>query len=83
MLKGIATEKDFGTFESVKDYARVVRRLAEEYGLFFVPLQNALNIAAEKFGAEKYLFDGVHPSLARAGLIADEWLKVFKEKVDL
>lgn len=83
VLKGTATEEQFEQVEKVKDYARVVKQLAAEYGLFFLPLQEKLNEAAKKFGAEKFLYDGVHPSLAGAGLIADAWLKLFKEKVDL
>ena len=83
VLKGAATEEKFDQFEKVKDYAKIVKKLAEEYGLFFLPLQEQLNEAAEKFGAEKFLYDGVHPSLAGAGLIADAWLKLFKEQIDL
>lgn len=83
VLKGTATEERFEQFEKVKDYAKAAKQLAEEYGLYFLPLQERLNEAAEKFGAEKFLYDGVHPSLAGAGLIADEWLKLFKERIDL
>lgn len=83
VLKGTATEERFKQFEKVKDYAKAAKQLAEEYGLYFLPLQERLNEAAEKFGAEKFLYDGVHPSLAGAGLIADEWLKLFKERIDL
>ena len=35
-----------------------------------------------KFGAEKYLYDGVHPTVAGAKLIADEWLKAFGSIVE-
>ena len=78
VLKGSATEEQYADFLKVKDYAKVVKRLAEEYSLYFLPLQKILDEAAEKFGADKFLYDGVHPSLAGAGLIADAWLNLFR-----
>lgn len=82
VLQGSATEENFQRFSEVYKYAEVVKKLAEENGLYFLPLQNKLNEAAEKFGAEHYLYDGVHPMVAGAKLIADEWVKLFKEKIE-
>ncbi len=82
VLKGAATEEHYADFLKVKDYAKVVKRLAEEYSLYFLPLQKILDEAAEKFGADKFLYDGVHPSLAGAGLIADAWLNLFRNEID-
>lgn len=82
VLKGVATEMRYDEFLKVKEYAKVVKRLAEEYNLNFVPLQERFDLAAEKFGAEKYLYDGVHPTVAGAKLIADEWLKAFGSMVE-
>ena len=82
VLKGVATEMRYDEFLKVKEYAKVVKRLAEEYNLNFVPLQERFDLAAEKFGAEKYLYDGVHPTVAGAKLIADEWLKAFESMVE-
>ena len=76
VLKGVATEMRYDEFP------KVVKRLAEEYNLNFVPLQERFDLAAEKFGAEKYLYDGVHPTVAGAKLIADEWLKAFGSMVE-
>lgn len=82
VLKCTATEEKYNMLLKVKDYAKVVKRLAEEYSLHFLPLQKKLDEAAEKFGADKFLYDGIHPSLAGAGLIADEWLNLFKNEVE-
>lgn len=79
VLKGTETASNYDYFLQVKDYAKVVKKLAAEYGLYFLPLQDRLDRAAAKFGAEYYLPDGVHPSISGAGLIADEWLKLFAE----
>ena len=78
VLHGTATDEHYREFLYVKEYAGVVRRLAEEYGTVFVPLQEAFDRAAERNGAGRYLFDGVHPSVVGAKLIADEWLKAFR-----
>lgn len=83
VLKGEATKEDYDMFLKVREYAKVVKLLAEEYSLHFLPLQKNLDEAAEKFGADKFLYDGVHPSLAGAGLIADAWLKLFKKEIDI
>lgn len=76
-LHGVATDERYAEFLQIKEYAKVVRRLAAEYGAVFVPLQEALDRAAAENGADWYLYDGVHPSVVGAKLIADEWLKAF------
>ena len=81
VLKGVATDSEEGQWEhflQVKEYAKVVQKLAQEYGAHFVALQDKFDEVAEKYGAENYLYDGVHPATAGAKLIATEWLKVFK-----
>ena len=56
-------------------------KVAEEYSLPFVALQKTLSEAAEKYGDDKVLYDGVHPVSLGAALIAKEWLSVFKKEV--
>ena len=75
--KGSATEEKFDEFLPVFDYARVVKKLADEYGLTFVDLQTPFDQAAEQYGAETLTHDGVHPTMRGAVLLADEWLKAF------
>lgn len=84
VLRGLATsatEERWERFCEVREYAKVVKKLADEYGAYFVPLQDTLDALAEKNGAETYLYDGVHPSATGAKLIASEWLKVFEKAV--
>ena len=81
VLKGSCTTEKFGRFQEVYRYAEVVKKLAERYCLYFLPLQEKFNSASEKFGVEKYLFDGVHPNVAGAALIADAWVELFREKI--
>ncbi|MBQ8374069.1 MAG: SGNH/GDSL hydrolase family protein [Clostridia bacterium] len=81
VLHGRATDFDdkYEDFQQVKSYAAKARELAEEYGLTFVPLQEKFDEAAEKYGEQYYLYDGVHPDVAGAALIAGEWLKAFEK----
>ena len=84
VLQGCATVDDgdkWQRFLEVYAYASVVKKLAEEYGLYFLPLQEKLSQEAKGNEAE-YLADGVHPAAAGAKLIADEWLKAFKNKIE-
>lgn len=77
VLKGSATEEHYQEFCDVKEYAKVTKKLAEEYGAGFVALQEKFEQAAELHGAVHYLYDGVHPDIAGGRLIAEEWLSVF------
>ena len=78
ILEGAATSARMNDFADVYQYAKVVKKLAEEYGLYFLPLQEKLSQAAAN-GVENLLADGVHPAEAGAKLIASEWLKKFDE----
>ena len=79
-LKGKATETKFEEFSILFDYAKVCKKLAEEFNCEFLPLQNKLDYYAEKYGDTVCLTDGVHPAPFGAKLIADEWLKLFNDK---
>lgn len=81
VLKGAATELNYERFLEVKQYAKAVKQLAEKYSLEFLPLQDAFDKVAEKTQAKFYLYDGVHPDIAGARLIADEWIKLYNEKI--
>lgn len=82
MLRDSAAEIDTIKWDcnpGVREYAKTVRKLAKEYGLAFVPLQDKLSALAEKNGAKYYLYDGIHPTPVGSKIIATEWLKTFKE----
>ncbi len=82
ILEGSATKEAYEELLEVKEYAKVVKTLAEEYGLPFVALQEKFDECAKQYGVETYLKDGVHPTFAGGNLIAREWLKLFKEKIE-
>lgn len=83
-LKGTATNviADKGFFEILKKYREEIRNISTEYGLPLVLLQEKFEEAAKKYGAEELLFDGIHPDMAGAMLIANEWLKTFEKMAE-
>ncbi len=87
VLKGTATESNdaqpdrWQRFTEVYKYAEVARKIAKDYNIPFVELQKDLSALAEKHCAEKYLADGVHPNVAGASLIGENWIKVFKKEI--
>ncbi len=80
ILHGSVVDAKYEEYLEIERYARVVEKLAKKYGLTFVPLQEKFRLAAEKYGVEPYIVDGVHPNIAGATLIAEEWLKAFKRE---
>lgn len=78
VLRGTATDEAFDKFSEVKEYAKVVKKLADEFSATFVPLQAAFDSAGEKYGNSEILFDGVHPTLKGAVVLGNEWLRAFK-----
>ena len=86
VLTGTATGEEgseaFEKFSAVKSYAKVIKKIAEDYGLYFLPLQEKLDDAAKKWSPAAFLADGVHPAMAGAKLIANEWLSCFENVVN-
>lgn len=82
VLHGSGSDVNFEHFTQVADYAAAVKALAEEFGAHFLPLQKLLEEATARANPDTYLYDGIHPTAAGAKLIADEWLRLFKTKID-
>ena len=62
-----------------ENYSRVrdmLRSLAEEWNIAFIPYQDIFDRACESASASVYLSDGVHPTAAGHYIMAQEWLKV-------
>lgn len=81
VLKGRATRERYNEFLTVKDYAKVIKTLSEKYGLYFIPLQAKFDEYSSKYGVESLLYDGVHPNIAGATLIANEWINFFNKEI--
>lgn len=80
VLEGPSTTANIDYFRTeTAKRAAAAKRVAEKYGIKFIPLQEKFDEAAKKAPAEYWLLDGVHPSAAGHELIAREWIKAFKE----
>ena len=84
VLPGTVTREDgrLEAFNKIRKYAVVARKLAKEYNLAFVALQDKLDEMAKKYGEKYFLYDGIHPDIAGINLIAEEWLKIFKTQIE-
>ena len=65
----------------LKPYAEEARKIAEEFNLPFVALQEKLEKLIDIYGLYNAFYDGGHPNIIASKVISDEWLKVFKEQV--
>ena len=79
VLCGSSTEEKFEEFLRVKDYAKVAKKLSDEFNTYFVPLQKVFDEKGALYGNNVLLKDGVHPTVKGAAILAEEWLKVFEK----
>lgn len=78
ILKGKETQENWEPFYAeLRKYAALIQKIAEKYGLCFVPLQDVFNRAAEQFSPDHWMIDGIHPTVEGAALLAGEWMKAF------
>ena len=81
VLKGELTESHVEECLRVREYANAIKNLAKKYFLEFLPLQEDFDSRAEQTCAKDYLYDGVHPNVLGARLIADKWIKLYSRKL--
>ena len=82
VLRVAENEEKYDELLAVKEYARVVKRLAEEYSLPFFPFQDLFDRKAEEYEPKCWLWDGVHPTRGGAKLMADRWLEMFRSEIE-
>ena len=85
-LRGTATDDSedcpnkWEIFRSeVEKRAEKAKKVAEKYGLSFIPLQAKFDEAAKSTENSYWLSDGVHPTAAGHELIKREWLAEFEK----
>ena len=79
-LKGEANKTVYGKFrKEVELRAQAAKRIAENFGLTFIPLQAELDSLAKNTDNSWWLGDGVHPTPAFHRVIADKWLRCFEK----
>ena len=82
VLPGTATDEHWDYFSTeVPLRAAAARRVADDYHLIFVPLQCMFDDACQNAPASYWLADGVHPTPFGHRLIANAWIKAFRENI--
>jgi len=82
VLRAAATDAAWDIFASETALrGAVVKKIAEENGLIFLPLQKMFDDACKIRPADYWLADGVHPTPAGHQLIADAWIDAFEKNV--
>ncbi len=78
VLCASATEAKWDFFSTeVPLRAAAAKKIAEEFGLPFVPLQEGFDALAKTAPANYWLLDGVHPSSMGHQFIKQQWLTAF------
>lgn len=84
VLRASATEEHWDVFfREVSARGAIVKKLAQEFGAVFIPLQAAFDHACTLQPASYWLADGVHPTPAGHQLIANVWLEAFRQLISL
>ncbi|MBR5569665.1 MAG: SGNH/GDSL hydrolase family protein [Oscillospiraceae bacterium] len=78
VLEGKETAEQFKEFCEIKEYAEITRKIAQKHGCLYISLQEQFDALAEQYGGEYFLFDGIHPTVAGANVIAENWLECFE-----
>lgn len=80
VLKYTATKSCWDEFKTeIEKRQKIVRKLAKKYKLPSVSLQDAFDIALTKADTGYWTQDGVHPTPAGNGLIANCWIDAFNK----
>jgi lysophospholipase L1-like esterase len=74
-LKGVDVV-DGSWFPKFYGYQKVVKDLALEFNLAFIPYQNIFDEACKYEPAKTWTYDGVHPTTIGSQLMAKAWLKI-------
>lgn len=59
-------------------YRQAAREIAAEFGAVFIPYQEIYDKAQKSASGSYWTIDGVHPSVAGAGLMAKAWMEAVK-----
>lgn len=76
VVSGVSTAPQYERWRALVDaYRLAVKRIAADYGLPLVLLQDKLDALCRESEPSYWLWDGIHPNIAGHQLIANEWLR--------
>ena len=79
VLCGSGTEEHWEEFHAeVLKRAAMSKKIAETYGLTFIPLQAGFEALCDLAPADYWLRDGVHPTKMGHEYIKNQWIEAFK-----
>ncbi len=79
VLSAFKTEENYHIFRpEVEKRAAMAKKVAEKFGLPFVPLQAGLDEMSKDIDTTYWLADGVHPTAMGHEYIKRQWLDAFK-----
>ena len=81
VFEGEISNKDFAEYTKIRERAQILKKIAKEMKLHYLPLQNVLDEKVERFGVEVVTKDGLHPTVYASKIIAEEWLKLFYAEI--
>ena len=81
ILKGFATDDKYEGFLIVKNYAKIIRKIASDYNIPFIETQKPFDAFVEKYGDEYLVVDGVHPGIGGCAVLKDLWLEAFENLI--
>ena len=70
---GVVNDNWFPEFDQ---YRAAAKKMSEEFKTIFVPFQAMFDNAVKNTEPQYWSADGVHPTIAGAALMANEWLKI-------
>lgn len=82
VLCGLATKTRLEQFNESRNYAKIVKKLADEYKLYFLPLQDTMDDLYERYGEDVHMLDGIHPNVSGASVIAEKWIEFYKTNIE-
>lgn len=65
-------------YPTFNEYRQAAREIAESFGAVFIPYQSIYNKALKLAPGSYWTIDGVHPTMAGAGLMAHAWMETIK-----
>lgn len=74
-VKGVRAVDDTW-YPEFDDYRAAAKEIALQFDAVFIPYQSVFDEAQKHAPGSYWTFDGVHPSLAGAQLMAEAWLKI-------
>ena len=81
VFEGEISNKDFAEYTKIRERAQILKKIAKEMQLHYLPLQNVLDEKVERYGVEVVTKDGLHPTVYASKIIAEEWLKLFYAEI--